>query len=172
MTLPADSRTADASLVALQISRPPRDPWTVAVRCAFGFPAVLASPSTLADGTPFPTHLWLTCPHVADAASAAESGGATAEWSTRLAADPALAARVLAADARLRAMRADASCGADACATVGVAGQADPLATKCLHAHAALALAGLGDPIGEELLARCSPSCGDERCAHMLEEPK
>lgn len=162
----ADTAT-DASIVAAQIGREPRAPWHVATRCAHGFPSVIASPSRLADGTPFPTHMWLTCPHVASAASAAESRGETAAWAARLAGDAALAGDVRAADAHLRALRAEASGGADACAAVGVAGQRDPLATKCLHAHAALALAGVADPVGRQLLAGCGDACQDARCARL-----
>jgi hypothetical protein len=33
-----------------------------------------------------------------------------------------------------------------------VAGQADPLAVKCLHARVAAALAGIADPVGEGVL--------------------
>lgn len=169
MTAPAPARHArvDSDVVAAQIGRPPRDPWQVAVRCADGFPSVIASPPLLADGTPFPTHLWLTCPHVADAASAEESAGACDRWAARLAADPELAAAVRAADSDLRALRAASATGADGCAAVGVAGQRDALATKCIHAHAALALAGVADPIGHALLARCGRRCSDARCRRL-----
>jgi hypothetical protein len=162
----ADTAT-DTAIVTAQIGREPRAPWSVAVRCSHGFASVIASPSVLADGTPFPTHLWLTCPHVASAASAAESRGETAAWAARLASDAALAGGVRAADAQLRALRAEASGGADACAAVGVAGQREPLATKCIHAHAALALAGVADPVGRELLAECGDACQDARCARL-----
>ena len=54
----------------------------------YGFPTVIASPSRLDDGTPFPTTYWLTCPYLADAASAAESAGRLAEWDARVAGRP------------------------------------------------------------------------------------
>lgn len=167
MTLLAEesATAADAATVTAQIGREPRAPWRVAVRCRHGFPSVIASPSRLDDGTPFPTHLWLTCPHVAEAAAAAESQGACAAWSARLARDPELAGGVRAASDQLRALRAEASGGADACVAVGVAGQREPLATKCCHAHGALALAGVADPIGLDLLARTGDACQGARCA-------
>lgn len=160
----------DDVVVARQIGRTPREPWRVAVRCARGYPSVIASPSVLADCTPFPTHLWLTCPHLADAASAAESAGACAEWTARLAAEPQAAAAVRAVDARLRELRAAESGGDDACASVGLAGQRDATAIKCVHAHVAASLAGLADPIGDDVIARTGASCADERCLRLSEE--
>ncbi|TLM98604.1 MAG: DUF501 domain-containing protein [Actinobacteria bacterium] len=161
---------ADAATVAAQVGRAPRDPWRVAVRCSHGFPSVIASPSVLADGTPFPTLYWLTCPFVAETASAEESAGGCSAWASRLAATPSLAETMRAADAALRDLRATESGGTDSCGSVGIAGQRDPLATKCIHAHAALALAGLADPIGTELLERTGRECTDARCANLTED--
>jgi len=45
---------ADDRIVAWQLGRPPREPWRVCVRCEFGYPQVIASPSRLDDGKPFP----------------------------------------------------------------------------------------------------------------------
>ncbi len=53
--------------------------------------------------------------------------------------------------------------GTDACAAVGLAGQRDPLGVKCVHAHVALALVGIDDPIGLELLER-GRECPDRYC--------
>ena len=59
----------------------------------------------LGDGSPFPTLWWLTCPWLAEAVSRAESAGGVAGWARRLAAEPALARRMLAADAVYRGAR-------------------------------------------------------------------
>jgi len=124
--------------------------------------------SRLEDGEPFPTAFWLTCPHQSEALAALESSGAAAAWTKRVAADPGLAAAVRSADAAYRAARAAEGGGGDACTAVGVAGQADPLVVKCLHARLAARLAGIGDPVGagvlEELEAGPGTECGDDRC--------
>ncbi|MDO4988025.1 MAG: DUF501 domain-containing protein [Synergistes sp.] len=36
----------------------------VAKRCSHGFPQVVVTKPLMADGTPFPTLFWLTCPHL------------------------------------------------------------------------------------------------------------
>ncbi|HEY5506960.1 MAG TPA: DUF501 domain-containing protein, partial [Coriobacteriia bacterium] len=43
------------------------------VRCERGAPAVIAVAPRLADGTPFPTAFWLTCPRLVEAVGALES---------------------------------------------------------------------------------------------------
>jgi uncharacterized protein len=158
----------EAALVAEQLGgRAPRQPWRVAARCSYGFPSVIVSPSLLADGTRFPTYAYLTCPHLAEALSAEESAGATAAWAERAATDPVLAEGLRAADAALRTARAAESGGVDACESVGLAGQRDPLGVKCLHAHVALALIGIDDPIGLAELGKIPGSCANARCMSM-----
>jgi len=155
----------DAGALARQLGREPRGTWRVAVRCSFGWPVVIATAPLLEDGAPFPTLYYLTCPHLADAISALESAGAVEAWADRLAADPEAAARLRAADESYRAARAAEGGGVDPMPRVGIAGQRDPLGTKCLHAHAAARLAGIDDPVGEGALAGLEPECADERCA-------
>jgi hypothetical protein len=164
-TTPVAAPADDATCVARQLGRPPRGPWRVAVRCSHGYPAVLAVAPTLQDGTPFPTTFWLSCPHLCALASAAESAGEAVEWSGRAAKEAPLIVSLLAADAVYRAARAIEGGGEDRCDRVGIAGQADPLAVKCLHARMAASAAGLPDPIGAELLSRAPRECDDERCA-------
>lgn len=161
--------SADAETVARQLGRPPRGSWRVATRCSYCYPTVIATPSLLASGEPFPTLFWLTCPHLIEAVGRLESAGAVEAWATRLAADPELAARMRAADDLYRSARAAESGGTDTCPTVGLAGQRDPLATKCLHAHVASALAGIDDPVGTAVLAGLGRECANERCAEDVE---
>ncbi len=156
-----------AALVARQVGRAPRTPWRVAASCVHDFPTVIASPSRLDDGTPFPTLYWLTCPYLADAASAAESAGELAEWDALVADDADLALALGAVDLELRERRVAESGGVDECGAVGVAGQESRTAAKCIHARIALVLVGIDDPIGEALLERVGPSCGDSRCASL-----
>jgi len=153
--------------VSAQLGRVPRGPWRVAVRCAWDRPAVIVSPSTLVDGTPFPNLAWLTCPWLTELVGAEESTGGAAAYARRAAEDPAFAAALVAADTDVRTRRAAESGGTDACATVGIAGQRDPLGVKCLHAHVALALLGVADPVGEDVLGRVQRWCDDDRCAGL-----
>jgi hypothetical protein len=130
---------------------------------------VIAVAPTLEDGTPFPTTYWLTCPALVEAIHALESAGEHREWARRAEADPGFAAHLLAADAACRAARKAEGGGTDPCEGTGVAGQADPLAVKCLHARVAAALAGTGDPVGEGVLERLAaepmePVCDPSRC--------
>ncbi len=157
----------EASLLRAQIGRAPREPWRVAVRCGWGNPKVIVSPSTLEDGTPFPTLAWLSCPWLSERVSALESAGGSALWAARVAAEPDVARALIQADSTLRALRAAQSGGCDACASVGIAGQKDALLVKCLHAHVALALLGIEDPVGLGVLAALDRECPDERCAHV-----
>lgn len=162
--------SADQRLVAAQLGRPPRDPWRVASRCSYGHPSSIASPSTLADSTPFPTLVWLTCPWLAEKVSALESSGAIARWNEALATDGSLADRLSAADGALRRARAAESGGVDACSQVGIAGQRDAGNVKCIHAHVALALIGIDDPIGRAVIDESGATCGDKRCAGLCED--
>jgi hypothetical protein len=162
--------TADDRVVSAQLGREPRAPWRVGARCTYGFPTAVVSPSRLTDGTPFPTFAWLTCPWLSERAAAAESRGDTAEWGRKASTDPVLAARLEQIDTEVRKRRAQESDGTDRCRTVGIAGQRDPLGVKCLHAHLALALVGLDDPIGEALLGEGDPVCGDQRCARLIDD--
>jgi len=165
-----DAPAADAARVAAQLGRAPRGPWRVGASCRWGRPAVIVSPSRLADGTPFPNLAWLTCPWLAESVAAEESAGGAAAFARRAAEEPAFAAALTAADAAVRDLRAAESGGADACATVGIAGQRDPLGVKCLHAHVALALLGVADPVGEDVLSRVQRWCDDDRCAGLGSE--
>jgi len=159
--------------VARQLGRAPRGRWRVVSLCGHGYPRVIAVAPALEDGARFPTTFWLTCPHLVEAVHALESAGEHHLWTDRAAAEPALAARLEAADLSYRAARRDEGDGVDPCATVGVAGQADPLAVKCLHARLAAALAGIADPVGEGVLARLAADgvrvdCGDAACGRAV----
>lgn len=158
----------DAALVAAQIGRVPRSPWRVAVRCPHGYPRVIASPSCLDDGEPFPTTFWLTCPTLLEAVGRVESAGGVVEWEARLRTEPLLAERARTAAASYRVARAFESGGEDRCGDVGIGGVADPARVKCLHARAAAWLAGMGDPVGEGVLRGVPNACEDGRCARLL----
>ena len=155
-------------IVASQLGRLPRGPWRVAGRCAGGAPTVIAVAPLLEDGSPFPTTFWLTCPRLVAAVHDLESVGESARFADRVRSEPEFAAAVVEADAAYRAARRSEGRGSDPCEGVGVAGQADPLAVKCLHARLAAHLAGVCDPIGALVAERVSDvaaaDCRDERC--------
>ena len=87
----------DLAAVAAQLGRPPRGTRAVAHRCPCGRPDVVETTPRLADGTPFPTLFYLTCPRATAACSRLESAGVMKEMADRLADDPELAARYRAA---------------------------------------------------------------------------
>ncbi|MRR13038.1 DUF501 domain-containing protein, partial [bacterium] len=114
---------------------------------------------------------WLTCPWLKRRVDELESAGGADMWAERLAREPELAAQLLAVDAEYRRMRAAIGPDDDTLHGVGIAGQANPLATKCLHAHVANFLAGLGDPIGREILTELGAlECSDDECAAYAAE--
>ena len=156
--------SGDREVVFRQLGREPRGRWRSAARCRHGAPVVIVTPPALEDGEPFPTLFWLTCPVLCERVSALESAGATHEWRTRLATDPVLADRMTVADEVYRRVRQGESREGDSCLTVGIAGQRDPLQTKCVHAHVAAYLAGIDDPIGAAVLALDDWECDDARC--------
>lgn len=158
----------EAADIAAQLGRAPRAPWRVGARCTYGFPTVIISPSLLDDGQRFPNYAYLTCPHLVKQIARLESSGAISEYARQLAQSEEAAQAQRALDASVRAARL-AECRAcsqeeDACASVGLAGQRDPLGVKCLHIHAAYALLGFNDEIGVDVLARLDAQGGRE-CA-------
>jgi hypothetical protein len=128
----------------------------VAHRCPCGNPDVLETTPRLADGTPFPTLFYLTCPRATAAGSRLESAGLMKDMQDRLATDPELAARYRAAHADYLARR-DAI--ADVPEIAGVSAGGMPDRVKCLHVHLGHALAaGPGvNPFGDEVLELVEP---------------
>jgi hypothetical protein len=119
----------------------------------------------LGGGRRFPTTFWLTCPRLSAAVSDLESAGGCAAWAGRVAREDTLTVAVRAADAEYRRRRVALAGGQDPCAEVGTAGQADPLAVKCLHARLAAAIAGTGDPIGAAVFAELESGGRADRCS-------
>jgi hypothetical protein len=146
----------DLAAVAAQLGRPPRGTRAVAHRCACGLPDVVETTPRLADGTPFPTLYYLTCPRAVAACSRLESDGAMREMTERLAADPELARRYRAAHEDYLARR-EAIAHVPEIAGTSAGGM--PGRVKCLHVHLGHALAaGPGvNPFGDEVLERTEP---------------
>ena len=148
----------DERVVSWQLGRPARAFRAVAVRCAHGFPAVTEQAPYGDDGTPFPTTYYLTCPWLVAGISRIEAGGGVERYSRAAVEEPALAHSLAAADAQQRRLRPEFD--------VGIAGSRKPANLKCLHAHAAFALARPGYDLGERILAEVPERwCPDARCA-------
>ena len=144
----------DREAMARQLGRTLRGVRRVAHRCRCGLPDVVETAPRLADGTPFPTLYYLTCPRATAAASRLESAGRMREWQDELGTDPELAAGYQQAHEAYLATR-DAR---DVLPTRMTAGGM-PDRVKCLHALVGHSLAaGPGvNPIGDEALARLEP---------------
>jgi hypothetical protein len=148
----AGATPGDLDAVAQQLGREPRGVRRVAHRCACGAPDVVETAPRLADGTPFPTVFYLTCPKAAGAIGTLEAGGMMREMTGRLAADEDLAEAYAAAHTRYLAVREGIE---DVPQIAGVSAGGMPDRVKCLHVLVAHALAeGPGvNPLGDEALA-------------------
>ena len=162
--------TDDRATVARQLGREPRAFRRVAVRCPFGRPAVTEQHAYARDGEPFPTTYYVTCRHLVAALSRLEADGGVERWTARAESDPELAASRARADDEQRRIRrelAEGETGRDAGASLdlGVGGAGRSGSLKCLHAHAAFALARPGYVLGERILAEVEPLWPSRCCS-------
>ena len=160
----------DRAVVAQQLGREPRAFRRVAVRCPFGLPAVTEQSPYSPDGEPFPTTYYVTCRHLVAAISRLEADGGVERWTRAAAEDPALAASRASADDEQRAIRSALAGGAvgrdgGASLELGVGGAGRTGSLKCLHAHAAFALARPGYALGERIVAEIEPLWPDRCCS-------
>jgi hypothetical protein len=146
----------DVALVARQLGRSPRAFRRVAIRCPFGRPAVTEQAPFDEDGRPFPTQYYLTCRHLVTALARVEAGGGVERWTRAAEEDPALSASLARAQAEQQRLRPELHGG------IGGAKRAGSL--KCLHAHAAFALARPGYELGERILAELPARWPDSCC--------
>jgi hypothetical protein len=158
MTAPS---AVELQVIKAQLGRPPRGVRAVAHRCGCGLPDVIETEPRLADGSPFPTFYYLTCPRAASAIGTLEAEGVMRDMTERLGNEPALAAAYVEAHHDYLARR-------DAVEQLpgepGVGGM--PSRVKCLHALVAHALAvGPGiNPLGDEALEALPPWGADGPC--------
>jgi hypothetical protein len=132
-------------------------------------PAVTEQDAYGVDGEPFPTTYYLTCRHLVAAVSRLEAAGGVARWSETVATDSALSAdlaRATEEQRRLRRELAGGRTGRDEGASLGwgIGGSRTPGQLKCLHAHAAFALARPGYRLGEAILAELDARWPVDRC--------
>jgi hypothetical protein len=194
--------SGDLQCLAGQLGRPRvadlHPVWRVATRCPHGLPAVAECLPYDAAGRPFPTLFYLTCPTAVAAVQMVEAAGGVRRYTALLAAasgaeapvpDGAadLAASLRAAGRYERRRRCDLARGpaaaflaraADGGASLrlGLGGVAQPASLKCLHCHAAHALARPAYALGRRVLEEASAAagslwCDDARCRRFVAAP-
>ncbi len=147
---------SDLEIVERQLGRTPRAFRRVAVRCPFGRPAVTEQAPFDADGHPFPTQFYVTCPHLVAAISRLEAAGGVERWTRAAAEDAGLGASLADAQAEQRRLRPELD--------AGIGGSTRSGSLKCLHAHAAFALARPGYELGDRILAELPALWPDSCC--------
>ncbi len=146
-------RGSDVAIVREQLGREPTTRFTVAARCPAGHPLVIRNEPFDAEGKPFPTLFWLTCPEAVKAVSRLESEGAIGRLNERSETDEAFAPALAAAHEGYAEERARGFPEARALGGVG----GTRTGVKCLHAHFANHLAGGYDPVGAWVADRVEP---------------
>ena len=160
----------DRAAVERQLGRAPHPMSRVVARCPFGCVAVVEDLPYDDRGLPFPTLFYATCPTVTQALSRLEDAGGVRSWSRRVARDPRLLASLRDAERYERRRRRTLAAPRDggAALTLGIAGvrRGSRTELKCLHAHAAHALARPRYLLGRLILEEAGELwCDDQRCA-------
>jgi hypothetical protein len=146
----------DEAVVARQLGRPPRAFRGVAVRCPYGRPAVTEQWAHDASGEPFPTSFYVTCRYLVAAIARLEAGGGVERWTTRAHEDAELRGSLERAHEEQRRLRPELP--------GGIGGATREGSLKCLHAHAAFALARPGYELGEQILGELESLWPDSGC--------
>jgi uncharacterized protein len=157
----------DRAVVAEQLGRPPRAMRAVAHRCPCGLPDVVETSPRLADGTPFPTLDYRTCPRAAAAVGRLEAAGVMRGMADRLRTDPELAAGYRAAHEAYLARRQELG---DVPEIAGVSAGGMPTRVKCLHAllgHALAAGPGV-NPLGDKVREAVGAWWADGPCVEPV----
>lgn len=158
----------EIDVIAWQLGRPPRGAFTVVKRCSFGYPMVLET-SPLVGGKPFPTLHWLTCPHLRKEISRLEAEGHIKRYQEILKVSPVfrqLFLEAVEADRKRKKELSKTLQGETAwIEKLGIGGVRNPLNVKCLHLHVASYLAGIPNPIGEDILKSIKPECSNKICS-------
>lgn len=142
---------ADLEAVQKQLGRPTRGTRAIAHRCPCGLPDVVETMPRLADGTPFPTLFYLTCPRAVAECSRLESAGVMKEMAQRLHEDEMLAAHYYQAHDVYLARRESLGHVPE---IAGISAGGMPDRVKCLHVllgHSLAAGPGV-NPLGDEVI--------------------
>jgi exopolyphosphatase/guanosine-5'-triphosphate,3'-diphosphate pyrophosphatase len=142
-------RASDLDAVREQLGRDPTVPFSVVARCGDGHPLVIRNRPVDAEGHPFPTIYWLTCPAAVRSVATLESEG----WIDRLESDPDYVEGIERAHRDYAEERGEREPGAASWGGVG----GTRVGIKCLHAHHAYHLAGGDDPVGRWVAERIEP---------------
>ncbi|CAB4333709.1 unannotated protein [freshwater metagenome] len=155
----------DLDCIENQLGRTPRDVHAIAYRCPCGKPAVVETEPRLADGTPFPTFYYATCPRLTGAISTLESTGMMAQMNARLSLDAELSGAYAAAHDDYVAARTALGIDVPEIADTSAGGM--PTRVKCLHSLVAHSLSAGPDvnPLGDEALAALPQWWLDQPCS-------
>lgn len=156
----------DRRVIAAQLRREPRGAFIVSARCSYGYPQVIRVHPVVA-GKPFPTLYWLTCPFLSKEIGHLEAAGWIKTLEARMAEDDDLRIAMHEAHRRTCEQRdgllslEEKKSLAEAGTLIGLDGRgiggiSDWDRLKCLHLHAAHALAD-ENPVGSIIL-RMVPS--------------
>jgi hypothetical protein len=146
----------DREFVTRQIGREPRAFRRVVVRCPYGRPAVTEQAPFDERGNPFPTQFYVTCPNLVTQISRLEAAGGVERWTRAAEHDRNLASSLARAHAEQRALRPELPSG--------IGGTTREGTLKCLHAHAAFALARPGYELGDRILAEAGELWPNDGC--------
>ena len=154
MTQAQSATPDDLACIQTQLGRTPRNVHAIAYRCPCGKPAVVETEPRLADGTPFPTFFYATCPRLTGAISTLESTGLMTDMNNRLATDAELGGAYAAAHDDYIAARSALGVEVPEIENISAGGMPDRV--KCLHSLVAHSLAAGPDvnPLGDEALAK------------------
>lgn len=126
------------------------------MRCPWGRPAVTEQAPFDDSGEPFPTTYYVTCPALVAAISRLEAAGGVERWTRAAQDEPELAASLEAAHAEQRRLRPELPGGIGGATRTG--------SLKCLHAHAAFALAHPGYELGRRIVSEVEPLWPADHC--------
>ena len=111
------------------------------------------------NAAPFPTQFWLTCSYLTAAIARLEAAGGVERWTASADDDPELRASLERAHAEQRALRPELP--------GGIGGATRHGSLKCLHAHAAFALARPGYELGDRILAEAAALWPTAQCCAL-----
>ena len=150
----------DREIVACQLGRAPRAYRRVVLRCPWGRPAITEQDALDENGEPFPTTFWITCRYLAARISRVEAEGGVERWTRAAAEDEELRASLEAAHEEQRRIRPELPAGIGGATRTGT--------LKCLHAHAAFALARPGYELGDRIVAEVEPLWPTDGCCTTI----
>lgn len=153
----------DHTVVASQLGRAPRGAFEVSVRCSHGYPQVIRV-HPVVEGKPFPTLYWLTCPFLTREIGHLEAAGWVKQLEVRMKEQLDLRSSMYEAHQRICEQREQLLSSEEKAALAangtlvgldgrGIGGISNWNRLKCLHLHAAHALAD-DNPIGDIVLHR------------------